>query len=294
MKYSFVSPSLALALALGAFSFPATSGFAETAQEIFKKFEGQKAEALAAYLAANGKAEDAVEAEKMLIDAYSNAGETDKAAGLFQKRYDSLAKGAEANLQELIGGVVQPLFQMLVAAGKKDDARALLEKAKADLATNPQAAQIAQFFDGLVGELSMPSVGDTMEIAFTATDGSAVDLAKMKDKVVLVDFWATWCGPCVGEMPNVIAAYEQFHEKGFEVIGISLDQDKGALDGFVKQRGMPWAQYFDGKGWENDLVKKYGIRGIPATFLIGKDGKVVASNLRGEELGAKVKELLGE
>jgi thiol-disulfide isomerase/thioredoxin len=294
MKKAFFLTPLAVAFAaVGSLMF-ASSAHAETAQEIFKKFESQKAEALAAYLAANAAAADAAEAEALLIDAYSNAGDTDKAAALYQKRYDSLAKGAEADLQELIGGVIQPLFKLLVESGRKDDARTLLEKARSDLAGNPQAAQIGQFFDGLVGELSVPSVGDTMEIAFTATDGSEVDLAKMKDKVVLVDFWATWCAPCVAEMPHVIAAYEEFHDKGFEVIGISLDQDKSALEGFVKQRGMTWAQFFDGKGWENDMVRQFGIRGIPATFLIGKDGKVAASNLRGEELGAKVKQLLGE
>ena len=111
---------------------------------------------------------------------------------------------------------------------------------------------------------------------------------------MLVDFWATWCGPCVAELPNVLAAYTEYHDKGFEVIGISLDQDKGALEGFVKKREMAWPQMFDGKGWESDLVKKYGIRGIPATFLIGKDGKVAATDLRGEVLSVKVKELLAK
>ncbi|MCB1087881.1 MAG: TlpA family protein disulfide reductase, partial [Verrucomicrobiae bacterium] len=164
----------------------------------------------------------------MLIESHRSLGEPDKAAAIFQKRYDALEKGAEANLQELIGGVVQPMFALLVEAGKKSEAKALLEKAKEDLAAHPQAGQINQFFDGLAGELSAPSKGDVMEIAFTAIDGTEVDLSKMKDKVVLVDFWATWCGPCVGEMPNVIATYEQYHEKGFEVIGISLDQDRGA------------------------------------------------------------------
>ena len=133
-----------------------------------------------------------------------------------------------------------------------------------------------------------------MDIAFTAMDGTEVDLSKMTDKVVLVDFWATWCGPCVGELPNVISAYEKYHDKGFEIIGISLDQDKGALEGFVKQRKMTWPQYFDGKGWENDLAKEFGIRGIPATFLIGKDGKIVVTDLRGDMLEQQLGKLLGE
>ncbi len=281
-------------LALVALATIPLTAAAEDARGIFEKFENQKAEALAAYLAANPAAEDAAEAESMLVGAYMELGQAEKAAPLLKKRYDGMSKGADANLQELIGGVIQPLFQVYTQAGMKDEARALVEQAKADLASHPQGAQIAQFMDGLLGQLAMPGVGDTMEIAFTATDGSEVDLAKMKDKVVLVDFWATWCGPCVAELPNVLSAYEKYHEKGFEIIGISLDQDKTALDGFVTQRKMAWPQYFDGKGWENDLSQKFGIRSIPATFLIGKDGKVTATDLRGEQLEREIAKLLGE
>lgn len=281
--------SLCLALA-----FVSAQAYAETAKEIFEKFEAQKAEALAVYLTANPQAADAVDAENLLVDAYTNSGSIDKAGGILEKRYAGLAKGAEANLQELIAGVVQPLFKLYSENGKKAEAKDLLDRARKDLAAHPQASQIAQFFDQLGGELAVPSVGDTLDITFTATDGTEVDLAKMKGKVVLVDFWATWCGPCVAELPNVLAAYKESHANGFEVIGISLDQDKGALEGFVKQRGMTWPQHFDGKGWEGSLVQKFGIRSIPATFLIGKDGKVAAADLRGEELAIKVKDLLGK
>ncbi|MCB1063397.1 MAG: redoxin domain-containing protein [Verrucomicrobiae bacterium] len=230
----------------------------------------------------------------MLVDAYLEMDQAEKAAPILQKRYDSMAKGADANLQELIGGVIQPLFAAYTKAGQKDKAKAFIEQAKEDLKSNPQGPQIMQFLDGMTSQLAMPSPGDTMDIAFTAMDGTEVDLSKMTDKVVLVDFWATWCGPCVGELPNVISAYEKYHDKGFEIIGISLDQDKGALEGFVKQRKMTWPQYFDGKGWENDLAKEFGIRGIPATFLIGKDGKIVVTDLRGDMLEQQLGKLLGE
>ena len=116
----------------------------------------------------------------------------------------------------------------------------------------------------------------------------------MSGKVVLVDFWATWCPPCVAEMPNVIAAYNQYHDQGFEIIGISLDQDKDALLAFTKENKMPWPQYFDGKGWSNEIAGQYGIRGIPATFLIGKDGKIAATDLRGPALKSKLDELLAK
>ena len=109
---------------------------------------------------------------------------------------------------------------------------------------------------------------------------------------MLVDFWATWCGPCVTEMPNVIKVYEKYHARGFEIIGISLDQDREALDGFTRENKMTWRQYFDGQGWSNKVAKAWGVRSIPATYLIGPNGKIRAINLRGDDLDKKVGKLL--
>ena len=124
-------------------------------------------------------------------------------------------------------------------------------------------------------------------LQYTATDGAQIDLAKMRGKVVLVDFWATWCGPCRGEVPNVVAAYQKYHDQGFEVLGVSLDQDQAALDSFTGQNGMVWPQYFDGKGWSNDIAVANGVRSIPAMWLIGKDGVLITKNAR-EDLDGDV------
>lgn len=122
----------------------------------------------------------------------------------------------------------------------------------------------------------------------TDTAGQPLSLAKYKGKVVLVDFWATWCGPCVAELPKVLEAYNKYHDKGFEIVGISLDKDKSALEKFAKENGMTWVQYFDGAGWEGKLVQKYGITSIPATYLLDGDGKVIAADLRGPALEAEL------
>jgi len=119
-------------------------------------------------------------------------------------------------------------------------------------------------------------------------DGKPLSPANFKGKVVLIDFWATWCGPCVAELPNVIKTYGAHHAKGFEIIGISLDKDKDKLTSFIKDKQMTWAQYFDGQGWQNKLAAKYGITGIPATFLLDKEGKIIAKDLRGEALESAV------
>lgn len=110
-------------------------------------------------------------------------------------------------------------------------------------------------------------------------------------KVLMIDFWASWCGPCRQEMPNVKAAYDKFHAQGFDIIGVSLDQDAEAWKKAIADLGMAWPQISDLKGWECEGAALYGVRAIPATVLI-KDGKIVARDVRGEELAAKIEELL--
>jgi thiol-disulfide isomerase/thioredoxin len=123
-------------------------------------------------------------------------------------------------------------------------------------------------------------------------EGNPLSLSKFKGKVILVDFWATWCGPCIAELPNVLKAYEKYHDKGFEIVGISLDSEKEKLTAFIKKNKMPWPQYFDGKGWQSKLGEKYGITAIPATFLLDKDGKLLAKDLRGDALDKAVEQAL--
>ncbi len=139
----------------------------------------------------------------------------------------------------------------------------------------------------------MDAVGKPVEIKFTSIDGKEIDLQKMKGKVVLVDFWATWCGPCVAEIPNVKATYEKLSPKGFEIVGISFDQDKSKLESFVKDKGLAWPQYFDGKGWENKFGQEFGIRSIPTMWLVDKQGNLRDMNARAN-LEDKVTKLLAE
>jgi thiol-disulfide isomerase/thioredoxin len=133
-----------------------------------------------------------------------------------------------------------------------------------------------------------------VDLKFTSADGHDIDLAKYRGKVVLVDFWASWCGPCMGEMPNVVSTYGKLHDKGFEIVGISLDQDKGAMDGALKKQNMTWPQYFDGGGWQNKIATTFGIQAIPAALLLDKKGMLRETNLRGEALGEAVEKLLAE
>ena len=128
-------------------------------------------------------------------------------------------------------------------------------------------------------------------------DGNPLSIAKYKGKVVMVDFWATWCGPCVGEIPNISKTYLKYHDKGFEIIGISLDRPgaREKLAAFTKENNMPWGQYYDGADGPGKLAQKNGVDTIPRAFLIDGNGKFIAGGdaIRGPALEPAVKKALG-
>jgi thiol-disulfide isomerase/thioredoxin len=129
-------------------------------------------------------------------------------------------------------------------------------------------------------------------LEFTDLNGKTVTIEALKGKVVLVDFWATWCGPCTGETPNLLAVYEEFKDKGLEIIGISLDVDRRKLDDYIEQHRIRWPNYYDGKRWDNAISKRFGVNGIPQIVLIDREGIVRQTNLRGERIREAVAELI--
>lgn len=135
-------------------------------------------------------------------------------------------------------------------------------------------------------------VNQPIELMGLTLDGHPVSLADFKGKVVLIDFWATWCGPCRAEIPNIAANYQKYHSAGFDVIAVSVDKDLDALKEFVVKENPPWTVLADYHPQnEMRMARKFGISGIPAFVLVGTDGKVVDVNCRGNELGQQLEKL---
>lgn len=155
-----------------------------------------------------------------------------------------------------------------------------------------------------IGQAKMPAVGATAPAVGNAKwrsdfsapnpEGKVISLKQSLGKVTVVDFWASWCGPCRKENPNVVAIYKELHSKGLNIVGVSLDKEAGAWKEAIAKDGLTWTQVSNLKYWEEPIAKQYNVESIPATFILDATGKVVAQDLRGPELRAKILELLAK
>lgn len=166
--------------------------------------------------------------------------------------------------------------------------------AKKYLKEFPESKYAKYFWDAMPKE--PPVVGDVApDIQLPNPEGKIIKLSSLKGKVVLLDFWASWCGPCRMENPNVVKAYQKYKDKGFTVFSVSLDNDKAKWLKAIEADKLEWSNHVsDLKGWQSTVARLYGVSGIPSTFLLDKEGNIVAKNLRGPVLDQKLLELLGE
>jgi len=199
----------------------------------------------------------------------------------FQKKYGREAESAQIAAFELtlIDRFELPDRDERLKRLSKNDNRQIAEMAKATI-------DKIEFMKKLKSQ--------PLALKFNTYDGRQVDLAALRGRVVLLDFWASWCGPCIQEMPSLVALHKKYEPEGLTIIGISLDEEKKDMVKAMEAHGMIWPQQFDGKGWKNKIAEDFYIKSIPSTWLFDRKGILHSQGLRGEELSAAIQDLISK
>ena len=210
-----------------------------------------------------------------------------------QEAYAKLMTDAQAKETELIKANPDSYVSTFVIVSSmgqmeyeqlKERYNLLGEKAKASAQGKAIAAQIAKLESTAIGQIAP-------NFTITTPEGESISLYDIKGKVKLIDFWASWCGPCRGENPHVVEIYKEYHPKGLEIFGVSLDNNKEAWVKAIADDGLVWKHGSDLKGWQSAPAQLYSVSGIPHTVLLDENNKIIAKNLRGDELKQKIAEL---
>ncbi len=238
------------------------------ANDNYAKYQAEKAELMTAYLSA------ATEQERADVE----------------KAYDShTVDSYEANKDNILG--LYLLATQVYYEMTPDDVLAAVEALPKGLQKSHTAITLREHAEGM----KRVDVGQKfIDLALPDAEGNIVKLSDVlaKNKYVLLDFWASWCGPCMREVPFLVEDYAKYHKEGFEIYGVSLDKAREPWLKAIESKGLVWVNVSELKMWQDPSAKEYAVRSIPSNFLIASDGTIVARNLRGEELGEKLAELL--
>ena len=222
----------------------------------------------------NGSPKEQRDTVRMAVEHFSNKEELSTAdADAVRKMIGSLEDSETQGARMLAADAYDQFAELFSAHGGKD------------------VEPLVKRFEG--GSRRLQGVGQQFELSGRTIDGKEFEISSLRGKVVLVDFWATWCGPCVAELPNVKELYERYQEQGFEVVGVSLDQELPTLKSFLRSNEIPWATVPAYSGSENPVLAYYGVFTIPQMILVDQEGKIIATGLRGEELNAHLKSIFG-
>jgi len=216
----------------------------------------------------------------------------------FNEEYEKFEKAfQQLDVKTILENISNPLglhlFHTTMSSLDNENILLILSKADADFLADPTVKKVAAQL-----KLSQKvGVGSKFsDLTMPKPDGQTMSLSEYagKGSYVLIDFWASWCAPCMRELPNVLACYKKYHQKGFEIVGVSLDKDGDAWKAAIKNNQMPWPQMSDLAGWQSKAVEVYSFSGIPHTVLLDPQGVIIAKDLRGAALEEKLESLFGK
>lgn len=222
-----------------------------------------------------------------------STGNTDEASKI-KINYDAIMENNKVYTKNFVkehsNSVVAPYITLLQLSGQveSDELETITNGFAAELAGSEYVKQLNE----LIAEQKKTAIGvEAPDFTMNDQDGNPFTLSSLRGKVVLIDFWAAWCGPCRQENPNVVKIYEEFNSKGFEILGVSLDRTREDWIQAIKDDKLTWKHVSDLQYWQNTAARLYGVNSIPQTYLLDKDGKIIAKGLRSDQLKVKLQEL---
>lgn len=233
-----------------------------------------------------------------ILDSLQNAG-NDSLLAIESVKQAKLNEGLTSFLNEYVFKSEDPIVTIFAMANASTEDKNTIQKRVEHLTKkfpkHKGAQDIIVAYNKFLTEMNKPKPAEQQkpvvgnmapDFTMNDTEGNPVSLSQYKGQYVLVDFWASWCGPCRGENPNVVAAYKKYKNKNFTVLGVSLDEDKDAWMKAIQKDGLTWKHISDLKGWQSAVVPVYGIEGIPYNVLLDPEGKILATELRDKDLDA--------
>ncbi|MFA5329620.1 MAG: TlpA disulfide reductase family protein [Prolixibacteraceae bacterium] len=219
-----------------------------------------------------------------------NSADADKVKIDYQAMIDNNKVYTKNFIKEHTNSVVSPFILLNQLVDQIDESE--LESITNSFAPEIDSSEYVVKLKDMLAEKKKTAIGvEAPDFTMNDTEDKPVQLSSLRGKVVLVDFWASWCGPCRQENPNVVKLYQKYHDKGFEILGVSLDRTKDDWLKAIKDDNLSWIHVSDLQYWQNAVARQYGVNAIPQSFLLDKDGKIIGKGLRGEQLAQKLAEL---